>query len=652
MQQATPEKTAVKKPRRRIAWVLVALALVAGLAAISLRWTAPLKYRVKELLRSDASRVQEAARAYEKGDWERAANLARPLLKSRGDDPEVLRVYARASARLERDRIAAAIFQDRLGKERMEQEDSFLLGLILVRAGKLESARDVWEAAAKHGPDRAETLDNLARLSARFQRLDQAADCARRLSRQPGWEARGSLLLGEIEALLEDHLAASKAIRHALKIDPAAKGAVFSLGHYRKLLAKSLLKLGRPEEALEPLQAEFDQAGIPGVDQEASWLASRAYLQLGKIELAAEAAKLAGSYRSQNPLVPEPAPYVGAATCTSCHQKLCRAQEQSRHARTFHHGARLLDLPFPDHPLADPDDSKVSHTFSHEKDRIVVSTEATGQIYKTVVEYAFGLRENYVTMIGRDDQTTFRALRLSSYHTQNGVAWGRTAGDVPDSDSAENIRGEPISVRDGVVRCLYCHVTDFRAFRDPPPEQGPSPAATDLGIGCERCHGPAANHIAAARAGFADLAIVNVAADSAETVNHLCADCHIVGPPDEISKAPEDPRFVRSVGFTMTLSRCYSESNGGLSCLTCHDPHRDDQGPASFFEAKCLACHSRPPAGQTALLKAESVQPKVCPVNPVKDCLGCHMPKLPVATLHTSLTDHYIRVRNDKEDRK
>jgi hypothetical protein len=35
-----------------------------------------------------------------------------------------------------------------------------------------------------------------------------------------------------------------------------------------------------------------------------------------------------------------------------------------------------------------------------------------------------------------------------------------------------------------------------------------------------------------------------------------------------------------------------------------------------------------------------------CPVHPIRDCLGCHMPKVPMPDLHTSLTDHYMRIHN------
>jgi hypothetical protein len=236
-------------------------------------------------------------------------------------------------------------------------------------------------------------------------------------------------------------------------------------------------------------------------------------------------------------------------------------------------------------------------------------------------------------MIGRDKENRYRAVRLSSYHTAEGVAWGPTSGDVPDTDPVENVRGEPIPVRDGVVRCIYCHVTNFRDFRDPPPENGVGPTVADAGIGCERCHGPGGNHLTAIKAGFPDRAIVNAGTASSAAITTQSADCHVVGSAREIGTAPDDPKYVRSPELTFTFSRCYTESAGALSCLTCHAPHRSDKEAVRFYESKCLACHSRTSASQTA-----------CWVNSSTSCLNCHMPKIHVAVLHSFLTDHFIRV--------
>jgi hypothetical protein len=245
-------------------------------------------------------------------------------------------------------------------------------------------------------------------------------------------------------------------------------------------------------------------------------------------------------------------------------------------------------------------------------------------------------------------------LRLSSYHGRDGaVAWGRTSLAAPGSDPGQNIRGDPIPTRDGVVRCLYCHVTFSRDFRDGLPKTGAGPEVADSAIGCERCHGPGANHLRAVKGGFRDNAIVNAGLGGARAIGEQCADCHIVDEIADIQHAPEEPAYVRSPGFTLSLSRCFSESEGTLSCLTCHDAHQDEQKPPAFYEAKCLGCHasqSQAVARETKAGAGVGLAPggekraSACPVSPGRNCLECHMPKVPVADLHTSLTDHYIRV--------
>ncbi len=406
-----------------------------------------------------------------------------------------------------------------------------------------------------------------------------------------------------------------------------------------------MLQLGRSAEAQTALEAIFAAEGLSGIDAEAEWLLSRAYLQQGRTADAAKALDRAGSYRTENPVVPEPCPYVGSAKCAPCHRDVARAHAEHGHSRTFHKGAQLLLLPVPDQPLADPIDPKVTHAFERKKDGITVATQIGAEISRLVVEYAFGPRGGYVTMVGRDDNKTYRAARLSSYPTADGIAWGRTGIDVSEIDLEKNVAGQPVGVRDGVVRCLYCHVTRSRDFRDPPPEEGASLAAADPAIGCERCHGPGKNHVLAIEANFADSAIVNPAGKNAATINKQCSDCHIVGPLGLIMAKPDDPGFLRSPGATLTASRCFTESNGAFSCLSCHDGHFDaDKSPASE-EAKCLACHSGQQPKQPA---RAAVKAKVCPVNAKTGCLECHMPKIFRPLLHMALTDHYIRVRSDK----
>ena len=95
------------------------------------------------------------------------------------------------------------------------------------------------------------------------------------------------------------------------------------------------------------------------------------------------------------------------------------------------------------------------------------------------------------------------------------------------------------------------------------------------------------------------------------------------------------------------------ESQDKLDCVTCHDPHRNVQTSSSYYEAKCLSCHSgaaRPRDGQTrsqAASLSDSLTPAVCPINPLKGCIGCHMPLVKNVVPHSAFTDHFIRVHRD-----
>jgi hypothetical protein len=604
-----------------------------------------------------------ARRAYDRGEWEQAVQALRGELKtesSRTPDPEVLRLYARALARLERDSAANTIYESRLASAELEPEDAFLKGLVMARTGRAEAAVELWGGVVNKGVDHPEMLDHYSRLSARHQRMDQALEAARRLSRQPGWEARGLFVLGQIEDLIDDPPGVVESLEEALRRDPAGRAALMDVGHYRKLLARNLLRLDRAADAERQLK-EIPPSGSAGSsgeggDQEAEWLLSRAYLQQGRMAEASQALARSGSYGVEHRLTPEPSPYVGSATCAPCHRDESRAYDATRHARTFYHGAGLLDLPLPGRPVADPDDSKVMHKIERQGDRIEASSQIDGQLSRMIVDYAFGTPEHYLTMIARDEGKTYRALRVSYYRTPKESGWGATSGDVGHSDSVEDRLGQRIDVRDGVVRCLHCHVTRSRDFRDPPPAGGPGSAAADRAIGCERCHGPGGNHVQAIARDFkdvkgsSDFAIVNVAGAPGATANRQCTECHTVGLASQIERDPENPGYVRSPGVTFAFSRCFTESGGAMSCMTCHEPHREADHSASFYEAKCLTCHSAPAkssaANKPSAATTSPARRTVCPVKPVSDCLTCHMPKVPIPTLHKSLTDHYIRVHH------
>lgn len=151
------------------------------------------------------------------------------------------------------------------------------------------------------------------------------------------------------------------------------------------------------------------------------------------------------------------------------------------------------------------------------------------------------------------------AVTASVDHTDAGSGWDRTLGDPGRPDRVANALGRPIDTRDGVVRCLACHTTNVRFGR-----ARVGPETLDAAIGCERCHGPGGNHVAAVAAGLLDSAIVNPEGAPTITVTRSCSECHVL---DSEAEAPPssrtDPGWIRSQGRTLSWSRCYTETDGG-----------------------------------------------------------------------------------------
>ena len=177
-----------------------------------------------------------------------------------------------------------------------------------------------------------------------------------------------------------------------------------------KNLARILLTARRPAEARHQLQTVLAQ----GPDPEASWLSSRAFLQEGTI---AEAWRPSRNwpYADNNPTHPDPAPFVGAASCAECHaEKFRRNKTLAMPERSFRFRRFLawlsLALHFPTLP------SQVTHTLRKIDGRLEQETRTSDRVFKAVVDYAFGSGDRGKTLVGHDDSGRMYELRLSVYH--------------------------------------------------------------------------------------------------------------------------------------------------------------------------------------------------------------------------------------------
>ena len=539
--------------------------------------------------------------AYNRHDWSTAATMARDKLREQPGNLDALRLLARAYSQMGRDDAAQELFS-RLGNQAMEPEDFLLLGSGLIRQDRIEPAIAVLEQARTLAPSHAETLYELARLYARLKRFDDAATLASQLTLTPGWESRGNVILGILHQERASPARAAEALDRALQADPQLRGAPASLIEVRKLLARTLLETNQAPKAAAHLEAIISNPP----DQETSWLLSRAYLLSGDIPKATKYLTLAKDYATDDPLRYEPAPYVGAKACEKCHAAIYTTQQNSRHAQTFILPKELAGLPLPKQPITDPAVPELTHTLTHEGETIRLVTRDRDDVKSALVEYALGSDHHGQTMIGRDEKGNARVFRLSVFN--HGSLWDLTP-NVPRpsaSDRFETI-GQYLSSA-ALDKCIDCHVTSIHAARS-----RHVPEAADHGIGCERCHGPGASHIAAVTTKFPDLAIARPKLASAAQITHLCAACHN---PDNPAISESDPLTIRFQTLTFPRSRCYTESSGGLSCITCHDPHKNAKTSAAHYQNVCLSCHATD-SGKASSGNLECLKHRLCAAHDV-----------------------------------
>ncbi len=138
--------------------------------------------------------------------------------------------------------------------------------------------------------------------------MTEALEAAERLSRLPGWEVRGSILLGRLRLDLLDPAGAAAAFGQALDRDPRLDGTGTTPLEVETLLIRGLLQSGRAAEALDRLR-RLEACPDPGGAEIAS-LSSRAFLQQGRIAEARAALERVGRLAVREPMLREPAPFA------------------------------------------------------------------------------------------------------------------------------------------------------------------------------------------------------------------------------------------------------------------------------------------------------------------------------------------------------
>jgi hypothetical protein len=184
-----------------------------------------------------------------------------------------------------------------------------------------------------------------------------------------------------------------------------------------------------------------------------------------------------------------------------------------------------------------------------------------------------------------------------------------------------------------VPRCLECHLTYATPVSPLASANEYHPGTLVLGISCERCHGPAAEHVESMARKNPGTSMLRLAKLSRERQIDVCAQCHggrrfpqaaafsyLPGEPLDKYYSRDQPNPDATVdvhGNQVALlqrSRCY-QSTTNLVCSTCHDVHQS-QRDAAAFSARCLECHKPQSCGEYRTLKDKIVS----------GCVDCHMP--------------------------
>ena len=258
--------------------------------------------------------------------------------------------------------------------------------------------------------------------------------------------------------------------------------------------------------------------------------------------------------------------HVGSKACAGCHLTQFDEQSKTGHARA----------------LSGPSEHALARFFSL----------SPGQ-------WAFGAGEQAVTFVSQADEEWYLEHGLSYYASTKSMAL------TPGHSSPSGQRYRTFDPSAAILRCFQCHSTGPLQLG-----QGLQIVPFEPGVRCESCHGPGEEHV---RLLGKKGTIGNPKALSAAALNEFCGSCHRKPPAAGDDTNWNNAWNTRHQPLYFSQSRCFRESQGRFSCLTCHAPHVRLEQSSKEHERRCLGCHAKP-------LHRSAVRGQ--------SCVRCHMPEV------------------------
>jgi hypothetical protein len=359
--------------------------------------------------------------------------------------------------------------------------------------------------------------------------------------------------------------------------------------------------------------------------------------------------------------------FAGSKKCASCHKAIYES-----HIRTGHF---LTSQPASDSTVMGSFE-KGKNTYAYNPALFIAMEKRDSGLYQVV--YFKGAEKKVLPfniVFGSGGKGQSFAYWLQDRLFQLPITYFTIA------DQWSNSPGFPDKVqfdRPITSRCLECHVTYAEKISEPDnTEEKFDPASIIFGVDCEKCHGPAAEHVAYQTKNPAEKLgkyIINPKIFTRQQKLDLCAMCHggnIKKTQPSFSYRPGDTlsHFFKldtlsqaKVNFgtvdahgnqygLLQSSKCFRKSDT-MTCNTCHNPHDKERGNKALFSQRCMSCHNSD-HGNFCTLKGTSAD------KLKQNCIDCHMPaklsqsivifsagsEVPKAALFRS---HFISVYQDE----
>lgn len=367
-----------------------------------------------------------------------------------------------------------------------------------------------------------------------------------------------------------------------------------------------------------------------------------------------------------------PAPsYAGSDSCRDCHTAIFDSWKQTGMARMFREfePANVLGN-FESRSEFKAEDGVVVGRVGTLRGRPYMEfRDNHGQWQRHLVDYTIGSKwqQAYATRLPDG--------RIQVFPVQYNLLQRRWLNfwrviDPPDTERSRLGEFHQMSrATNYQLNCASCHTSQLSTSKARHPTDF---VQRESGINCEMCHGPSADHVAAARAGQplsqgANGTPLRFASLDAEEHVALCGRCHMqsnlfdLGPRGEVNftglpgaffppykgrpinefshKAfHRDGRFRETtfIGESFVRSACFRI--GGAHCGSCHDPHpaNPEANPKSLKfldepDRMCLQCHREyAEKGPGHTMHA--------PESSGSRCASCHMPKIMHALMFEAST--------------